>query len=136
MIQDLDRRGYSASAKPRAGPVLAQGSTGVPGAAEAGDRFGSAIVEGFGVLCQEESFLKVGVPGQDVDGVPDAGAVVATDDGSPCETRELSRGHGLVGAPVAGERVGESLGITLDRPGLDEDEHDTMVVTRRAAARC
>ena len=64
---------------------------------------------------------------------------MATDDGSPCETRELSRGHGLDGAPVAGERVGESLGITLDRPGLDEDEHDTMLVDgareRRAARR-
>jgi hypothetical protein len=77
---------------------------------------------------QEDSSLKVGVPGQDVDGVPDAGAVVTVDTRQePCEARVFSRGHGLVGAPVAGERAGAVLGITLDRPGLDEDEFDTLL---------
>ena len=102
----------------------------MPGVPEAGDGFGSAIALGSGIICQEDAGVEVGAPGQDVDGVADAGAVIAMQiDGSEgCPARELSRGHGLRGAPVAGDRVGETLGLTPDRPGLDEDTHDTLLV--------
>jgi FG-GAP repeat len=131
VIQVLERRGYSSAAKPlRVGPVFNQGSRGVPGVAEAGDRFGSSMAVGFGTFCQEESAIKAGAPGQDVDGVPDAGAVTVANvgDAEPCDSREVSRGHGLPGAPTAGEGVGTALGVTLDQPGLDEDEYDTLLI--------
>jgi FG-GAP repeat len=132
LIENLDRRGPAASRRPlRAVAVVSQGSRkGVPGVPEAGDRFGAAIAQGFGINCQEDSSLKVGAPGQDVDGVPDAGSVsLLALPAQPCDARELARGHGLAGAPVAGERAGASLGITLDRPGLDEDEFDTLLAS-------
>ena len=57
------------------GQVLLQGAGGVPGASEAGDRFGAALVTGqFNADAYAD--LAVGVPGEDVGGDGDAGAVV------------------------------------------------------------
>jgi hypothetical protein len=59
--------------------VLFQGAAGVPGTAETGDRFGSALADGvvfftsFNVDALGD--LAVGVPGEDVGAATDAGAV-------------------------------------------------------------
>jgi hypothetical protein len=106
-----------------------QGARGVPGRAEAGDRFGSALASGMGIRCQEEIPVAVGVPGEDVGRVRDAGAVTLLEGGdiTDCHSRELTQGDGLSGRPHRRARVGATLGIEPDTPGLDEDEYDTLL---------
>ena len=88
-----------------------QGHHGIKGTPERGDRFGAALTMGV-------RGLVVGVPGEDVDGVADAGAIhflpfvtdsnrvftvdhdALVDEGSP----------GVPGAPEAGDRFGASTG--------------------------
>ena len=107
-----------------------QGVRGVPGRAEAGDRFGSALASGSSLRCQEDSALAIGVPGEDFRGLRDAGVVTLIQGGdiTACHTRELSQGRGLSGRPRSRERTGATLGIAPDRPGLDEDTYDTLLV--------
>ena len=107
-----------------------QGVRGVPGRAEAGDRFGSALASGSSLRCQEDSALAVGVPGEDFRGLHDAGAVTLIQGGdiTSCHSRELAQGRGLPGRAHSRERTGTTLGIAPDRPGLDEDTYDTLLV--------
>ena len=88
-----------------------QGHHGIKGTPERGDRFGAALTMGV-------RGLVVGVPGEDVDGVADAGAIhflpfvtdsnrvftvdndALVDEGSP----------GVPGEPEAGDRFGASTG--------------------------
>jgi FG-GAP repeat len=106
-----------------------QGAHGVPGRAEAGDRFGSALATGMGIRCQEEVPIAIGVPGEDVGHARDAGAVTLLGDGdlASCRPRELTQGDGLSGRPHRRARIGATLGIAPDRPGLDEDEYDALL---------
>jgi hypothetical protein len=106
-----------------------QGARGVPGRAEAGDRFGSALASGMGIRCQEEIPVAVGVPGEDVGRARDAGAVSLLGGGdiTDCHSRELTQGDGLSGRPHRRARIGATLGIAPDRPGLDEDEYDALL---------
>ena len=105
-----------------------QGAHGVPGRAEAGDRFGSALATGLGIRCQEEVPIAIGVPGEDVGHARDAGAVTLLGDGdlASCHSRELTQGDGLSGRPHRRARIGATLGIAPDRPGLD-DESDALL---------
>ena len=132
VIQDFDRPGGQSTARRlRAGRVRSQGSgPGVPGVAEAGDRFGSAIATGASLACAEDAGVAVGAPGEDIGGARDAGAVTMTQIGDEvgCAAAEMWRGHGLRGPPHADDRVGATLGITPDRPGLDEDTYDTLLI--------
>jgi hypothetical protein len=109
--------------------TLRQGARGVPGRAEAGDRFGSALATGMGIRCQEEVPIAIGVPGKDVGHARDAGAVTLLGDGdlASCRSRELTQGDGLSGRPHRRARIGATLGIAPDRPGLDEDEYDALL---------
>jgi len=106
-----------------------QGARGVPGRAEAHDRFGSALATGMGIRCQEEVPIAIGVPGEDVGRTRDAGAVTLLGDGdlAGCRSRELTQGDGLSGRPHRRARIGTTLGIAPDRPGLDEDEYDALL---------
>lgn len=106
-----------------------QGARGVPGRAEARDRFGSALASGMGIRCQEEVPVAVGVPGEDVGHTRDAGAVTLLEGGdiTDCHSRELTQGDGLSGRPHRRARIGTTLGIEPDIPGLDEDEYDTLL---------
>ena len=45
-----------------------------------------------------------------------------------CHSRELAQGRGLPGRAHSRERTGTTLGIAPDRPGLDEDTYDTLLV--------
>ena len=107
-----------------------QGARGVQGRAEAGDRFGAALATGASLRCQEDSAIAVGVPGEDFRGLHNAGAValIELDPGIGCRSRELIQGRGLSGRAHSGERTGTTLGIAPDRPGLDEDTFDTLLV--------
>ena len=56
------------------GSRLDQNSAGVPGVAEAGDRFGRSL-DTVNVICDGTSRLAVGVPGEDVGSAANAGSV-------------------------------------------------------------
>ena len=126
----LNQNDDSLTGRLRPRRTFRQGARGVPGHAEAGDRFGSALATGGSLRCQEDSAIAVGVPGEDLRGLRDAGAVtlIQPDRETSCRTRGLTQGHGLPGRPRSGERTGETLGIAPDIPGLDEDTYDTLLV--------
>ncbi len=108
----------------------AAGARGVPGHLATGDRFGNALASGMGIDCQESIPLAIGVPGRDLHGARNAGGITLIGGGdiTDCGSRELSQGHGLAGRPHRNARVGTTLGIAQDRPGLDEDEYDSLLV--------
>jgi FG-GAP repeat len=89
--------------------VLRQGAGGLPGQAEAGDRFGAALAAGdmtFGGSFSDD--LAIGAPGEDVGAATDAGAVnliEGTDAGLRPGALYL-QGH-----PERGDRLGSSLTI-------------------------
>jgi FG-GAP repeat protein len=83
---------------------MSQDTPDVPGAVEAGDRFGAALAGRF-----------IGVPGEDIGSVVDAGMVVAYDtEGISQET------PGVPGASEAGDQFGAALAVFQpERPELD-----------------
>jgi hypothetical protein len=127
-VSRQDDNGLSGRLRPRR--LFRQGAHGVPGRAEAGDRFGSALASGAALRCQEDGAIAVGVPGEDVGRQRDAGAVTLIQGGdiTSCHSRELTQGRGLPGRPHSREHTGTTLGIAPDRPGLDEDTFDTLLV--------
>ena len=97
------------------GELLSQATEGVPGRAETGDGFGSAVA--LGTVCP-------GIPGVVV-GAPDEAVVVAHEgDGSAwviplersaaCPARQLWEGHGLGGQPQYWRRLGEVVAVISD----------------------
>ena len=102
---------------------LTQDSSGIPGVAEAGDRFGSSVAIGEAMTCYGYVDAAIGSPGEDVGRVVDAGAVttfplyaILDDDMSPpaapkpCAARELTQGSGGLGGIVeTGDQVGAVL---------------------------
>lgn len=115
------------------GPGLTQDSPGIPGAAEAGDRFGEAVATGVWFLCQENVDLAIGAPGEDVGTTADAGTVTLVADGVPagtpgCAPKVLRQGSGLAGATEAGDAVGSVLGHLTSPNDVDEDARDPLLV--------
>ncbi|GAB3415047.1 integrin alpha [Flindersiella endophytica] len=74
---------------------VSQDSPGVPGSVEPGDRFGAAL-----------AYRYIGVPGEDIGSIQDAGMVVSYDmQGISQDT------PGVPGAPEAGDQFGASLAV-------------------------
>jgi hypothetical protein len=109
---------------------ITQASPGVPGALEAGDRFGAQVVVGEALLCQENLDLAFGSPGEDVGNRADAGTVtLLTQTGaSDCPGTVVRQGAGMAGAAEAGDEVGSVLSYTRGRTDLDEDYSDRLLV--------
>jgi hypothetical protein len=109
---------------------ITQASAGVPGALEAGDRFGQQVVVGEALLCRENIDIAVGSPGEDVGDRKDAGSItLLTQTGaSDCPAKALHQGAGLAGGAEAGDEVGSVLTITRGRTDLDEDYSDRLLV--------
>jgi hypothetical protein len=89
----------------------------VAGAAEAGDHFGSAL------WCGSDGVLLVGVPGEDIGGVVDAGAVIEVLP-SGASTQFSQDTPGMGGVAEAGDRFGSSIQfmsgrIAIGAPGED-----------------
>ena len=59
---------------------VTQSSIGVPGAAETGDRFGAAVSLNYLIGAKGIVDLAVGVPGEDIGSVADAGSVTIVQD--------------------------------------------------------
>jgi hypothetical protein len=111
---------------------LTQDGPGVPGAVEAGDRFGAAVVSGI-FNCQEATTVAIGSPGEDLAAAADAGSVTLVGlpvhpGDSSCDPAGIRQGLGLPGAPEAGDRTGASLGRVGGDDGLDEDLFDTLLI--------
>ena len=91
---------------PGSGVEFHQGAGEVPDESEAGDRFGAAL-QG-----RAQNALAIGVPGEDIGDVVDAGAVVdlAVPGGvSVTTTHWVQGGNGLAGVAEAGDRFGSAL---------------------------
>jgi hypothetical protein len=94
-------------------------STGIPGSPEAGDHFGFAVAWGYFDDGPYQD-LAIGIPGRDVDGVEDAGAIViihgsaqglvASGPSLTVPPRFLRQGeYGVPGVPFHGDNFGFSL---------------------------
>jgi hypothetical protein len=93
------------------GPLLTQGTAGVPGDDEAGDRFGSSVA--LRHAAERGRGYVIGVPGEDVGTVADAGSVVMEAEcaAASCPWSSLTEGNGLPGTVQAGDQVGASLSV-------------------------
>jgi FG-GAP repeat len=103
--------------------TVRQGAGGVAGAAERGDRFGTALARGYFNDFNEDGLadLAVGVPGEDVGGAVDAGAVNILY-GSPA---------GLTGGPLLTEsppRAGAHFGAALATGDFNGDRRGDLVI--------
>ena len=100
-----------------------QDSRGIPGVAEAGDRFGAAVQIG-AYQCESDA-VAVGAPGEDIGSAKNAGSVTLAPPLSSDVTRKdcpatmFSQGHGLPGAAETGDELGTALG---ELPGDVNDE--------------
>ncbi|MFI7588632.1 FG-GAP repeat protein [Spongisporangium articulatum] len=92
---------------------LTQASPGVPGSAEAFDRFGAAVAVG-PFACSGVTSLAVGVPDEDIGANRDTGSVLVTKvpgaKGS-CPTKALAQAANLPGAPEPYDLTGERLSV-------------------------
>ena len=124
-VQSLDLNAQAGDDPPLIGLLLTQDSPGVPGRAEAGDRFGAALAYGT-FNCDERPSLAIGAPGEDIGSIKDAGSVtlrvVSRRFPSPQCTKMLSQGSGLPGASETGDQLGAALGAVR---GLDVDPSPT-----------
>jgi hypothetical protein len=93
------------------GRALTQDTRGVPGSAEAGDRFGSAVAEV--ISADDGASIFIGSPGEDVGSIVDAGSVAGEFSCGlpPCGWRLWTQGSGLPGAPEAGDGLGSTLSV-------------------------
>ncbi|HST81101.1 MAG TPA: hypothetical protein VLL08_05145, partial [Kineosporiaceae bacterium] len=111
-----------------------QNSKGVPGVAEAGDRFGAAVSGGI-FQCPETISAAVGAPGENVGRVKNAGSVTLILEPalsglklSECPAKVYSQGHGLPGTAEADDQVGAALGVRPGDPELEEDMTDAVLI--------
>lgn len=104
------------------GHDFSEQTEGVPGVAEAGDRFGAAVLA-FGL---EDATVTVGIPGEDVRGVRDAGTVAGLDVSPAMTVRGAAILHqggswgsdAIPGVDEAGDAFGSALGRS-ERSGHD-----------------
>jgi hypothetical protein len=111
--------------------TLTQDTAGIPGRAEAGDRFGSAVLTAELGPLTARLRLAVGSPGEDLGRVRDAGMVSVTtvgerQDGTPAQGAQpggwTQDSAGVSGRAEAGDRFGSGLeGSQLATLVLDED---------------
>jgi hypothetical protein len=101
-------------APPYASFAVSQDSSDVPGTAEAGDRFGASL-DYHVAFGSGDELLAIGIPGEDVGSIKDAGSVQVFDDedgnGAPAFTQNTS---GIAGAAEAGDQFGTTVLITED----------------------
>ncbi len=105
--------GSAAGVSPVGDQLWSQASRGVAGDAEAGDRFGSSLAAG-NLGRSQYADLAVGVPGEDLGRVRDAGAVNLLHGATGGLTRvgnhALSQGtHGVADVAEPGDRFGQTL---------------------------
>jgi len=109
-----------------------QDSAGIPGIAEAGDRFGLALSQDI-LACVGVLSLAIGSPGEDVDLATNAGSVTLvtirpnSEASQPCPAKQLTQGHGIPGHPESGDRFGSTVS-TIGGTNREEATQDTLLV--------
>lgn len=134
-VQTFHAHGVSGTTSYRLTPLryYSQNSPGVPGAAEAGNRFGESVAVGT-FTCQEAIQVAVGAPGENIDGVVNAGTVTiltSANNGNPaggCPRRVVYQGHGIGGPLRAGAGTGTRLSLIAGDSEEDEDAVDRVVI--------
>jgi hypothetical protein len=110
---------------PRGSRNFYQGVAGVPGMAEAGDRFGAAVAvggysRGLGGVALGVGGLAVGVPGENLKSVPDAGVLTLLYRLGGARQEQFTQKQ-AGGQVEAGDRFGEALWAPFHlNPGLNE----------------
>nr|WSW69044.1 hypothetical protein OG461_24185 [Streptomyces sp. NBC_00995] len=100
--------------------------TGVPGAPEAGDRFGASVAG-------DGNFFSVGAPGEDLGTAADAGQVALFShtldaDGRPTTIGGVDQGNsGVTGAAETGDDFGASLAMTAYRASATAGANTSML---------
>ena len=110
---------------------ISQGTPGVPGNNETGDHFGAAVTFTYGTTCYNHFGLAIGVPGEDIGSVRDAGTVATVGLGSTssqCPWRSIFRGSGLGGTLAAGDAVGSTLTTRLSAFRDTPDIADPLLI--------
>ena len=112
------------------GKGITQDTAGIPGALEAGDQFGAAVVVGTALLCQEAIDAAVGAPGEKIGTRAEAGLVtlINVDGIGGCPAKALRQGSGLAGAAETGDQVGGVLALTRRSADLEEDYSDRLLI--------
>ena len=140
MIHVLRRNGSNAAFT---GAGIHQDTTGVPGSAENGDHFGESVAI-------EDGHVAVGLPGEDIGSVKDAGMVTYFKDNGTTTTAAGAfnqNSPGIPGSNEAQDTFGQSVGFTRPCPGQhailaaapefsDDDSERTTVVNLNPAASC
>lgn len=103
--------------------ALSQDSSGIPGANESGDQFGSAVALGINTWSQLTAI--VGAPGEAIGTVKGAGSVTMfrANYAGGLSTSVRQGAGGIAGAPEAGDRFGASIGVLTG----DLDDGEGMV---------
>ncbi|MGH8867492.1 MAG: hypothetical protein ACRDYU_05790 [Actinomycetes bacterium] len=116
------------------GHGVTQDAPGIPGDAEAGDRFGAAAVMGNNLTCFDDAVdAAVGAPGEDlrVGGSTrtNAGTVIAFNirANEDCTARSINQNTSLGGAPEDGDQLGSTLSLRR-RPDDQDDISDRPFV--------
>ncbi len=110
--------------------AVTQNSRGVPGRAEAGDGFGSSVL-GAAVSLGCGGSAAIGVPGEDVGAVADAGAVNVYGPGDERTVDEFGCGSLIFDRGVrlaAGDRVGAALGKVPEAERTGDDPYESLLV--------
>lgn len=106
-----------------------QGTLGIPGMNEAGDRFGAAVAVGNLESGESGYNLWVGHPGEDLGTLRDAGAVTRIQlGGSFLPTVGLTSGNGLPGTAEAGDRLGAAFGRVEDYDNEEENGSTSLLI--------
>ncbi len=139
MIHVLRRAGTTSFT----GVGIHQDTTGVPGSAEVGDHFGESVAI-------EEGHIAVGLPGEDLGSVKDAGMVTYFKDNGTTTTAAGAFNQNTAGIPGSNEaqdEFGQAVGFTRPCAGQrailaaapefsDERSERTTVVNLKAGASC
>ena len=123
--------GRTLMSRPRAtGQVVSQDTTGVPGVAERGDRFGSVLSTWYHM---HELDLLVGVPDEDLGSLTDAGSVTVLGlsplrfSSQQVKGRVLTQAtRNAAGTPESGDRLGSSVTTTGAAPSSEDGGINTV----------
>ena len=106
---------------------VTQSSIDVPGAPETGDRFGAAVSLNYLIGAKGIVDLAVGVPGEDIGSVADAGSVTIVQDLYDWERIAVAIDQNSAGVPGAAE-AGDQFGRSLDSVNVDSNSSSWLAI--------
>ncbi|MCC6495037.1 MAG: hypothetical protein IT193_02130 [Propionibacteriaceae bacterium] len=101
-----------------AAALYTQNSPGIPGGAETGDRFGTAISVNIRPTTQVPALLAVGAPGEDAGSIRDAGSVTVLRNSNHTLVNRIGltqATRGIAGSAEKGDKFGQAVAFRDDR---------------------